>query len=81
MILRALKTYGMILADNGSPWFVSGAPDDAWDNDALNAELRQLKGADFEAGRCVLADARHQLGPGARSAAVRACRRAARYRG
>jgi hypothetical protein len=49
VILRALQTYGMILADNGSPWFVSGAPDDAWDNDALNAELRQLTGSDFEA--------------------------------
>jgi hypothetical protein len=49
VILRALQTYGMILADNGSPWFVSGAPDDGWDNDALNAELRQLKGTDFEA--------------------------------
>lgn len=49
VILRALQTYGMILADNGSPWFVSGAPDDAWDNDALNAEFRQLVGSDFEA--------------------------------
>jgi hypothetical protein len=49
VILRALQTYGMILADNGSPWFLSGAPDDAWDKDALNAELRQLKGSDFEA--------------------------------
>jgi hypothetical protein len=49
VILRALQTYGMILADNGSPWFLSGAPDDAWDNDALNAELRQLTGSDFEA--------------------------------
>jgi len=49
VILRALQTYGMILADNGSAWFVSGAPNDAWDNDALNAELRQLVGSDFEA--------------------------------
>jgi len=49
VILRALQTYGMILADNGSAWFVSGAPDDAWDDDALNAELRQLVGSDFEA--------------------------------
>ena len=49
VILQALKTYGLILADNGSPWFVSGAPNDAWDNDALNGELRQLKGSDFEA--------------------------------
>jgi hypothetical protein len=48
VILRALQTYGMILADNGSPWFLSGAPDDGWDNDGL-AELRQLTGADFEA--------------------------------
>jgi hypothetical protein len=49
VILRALQTYGMILADNGSPWFLSGAPNDAWDNDTLNAEFRQLKGSDFEA--------------------------------
>jgi hypothetical protein len=49
VILGALKTYGMILADNGSPWFISGAPNDAWDNDVLNAELRRLKGSDFEA--------------------------------
>lgn len=49
VILRALQTYGMILADNGSPWFVSGSPHDAWDNDALHAELRQIKGSDFEA--------------------------------
>ncbi len=49
VILRALQTYGMILADNGSPWFLSGAPDDGWDNNALQSELRQLTGADFEA--------------------------------
>jgi hypothetical protein len=49
IILRALQTYGMILADNGSPWFVSGAPADAWDDDALNTEFRQLRGSDFEA--------------------------------
>jgi hypothetical protein len=48
VILQALKTYGMILADNGSPWFLSGAPDDRWDNDVLN-ELKQVQGADFEA--------------------------------
>jgi hypothetical protein len=49
VILRALKTYGMILADNGSPWYVSGAPNASWDNDALNDELKQIKGSDFEA--------------------------------
>jgi hypothetical protein len=47
--LRALQTYGMILADNGSPWFLSGAPHYAWNNDELNDELRRLKGSDFEA--------------------------------
>ncbi len=49
VILRALQTYGMILADNGSPWFVSGAPDPGWNDDELNAEFRRLKGSDFEA--------------------------------
>lgn len=48
VILRGLQRYGMILADNGSPWFLSGVPDERWDNDVLR-ELRQLTGADFEA--------------------------------
>lgn len=48
VILRALKTYGMILADNGSAWFLSGEPNDAWDNDQLR-DLRRVKGSDFEA--------------------------------
>ena len=48
VILRALKTYGMILADNGSPWFLSGAPNAAW-NDGQLRELLQVKGSDFEA--------------------------------
>ncbi|MGA7272414.1 MAG: hypothetical protein WB239_15180, partial [Acidimicrobiia bacterium] len=46
-ILQALKTYGMILADNGSSWYISGAPDERWDNDALH-DLDQVKGSDFE---------------------------------
>lgn len=49
VILQALKTYGMFLADNGSPWFISGVPDERWDNDLLVAELRQVHGRDFEA--------------------------------
>jgi hypothetical protein len=49
VILRALQTYGMILADNGSPWFISGAPHGSWNNDELQDELRKLKGSDFEA--------------------------------
>jgi len=48
VILRALKKYGMILADNGSNWYVSGANDTSWDDDALNT-LKQLRGSNFEA--------------------------------
>jgi hypothetical protein len=47
VVLQALKTYGMLLADNGSPWYVSGAPSAAWDDDALHA-LQRLSGKDFE---------------------------------
>jgi hypothetical protein len=47
VVLRALQRYGMILADNGSPWYVSGAPSPRWNNDALHA-LGRLTGADFE---------------------------------
>jgi hypothetical protein len=48
VILTAMKTYGIILADNGSNWYVSGAPDDRWDNDMLHL-LDDLTGDDFEA--------------------------------
>jgi hypothetical protein len=48
VILQALKTYGMILADNGSNWYVSGAPDARWNNDRLVSELAAVKGSDFE---------------------------------
>jgi hypothetical protein len=48
VVLRALQQYGMILADNGSAWYVSGAPDDRWDNNQLH-EMGQLHGSDFEA--------------------------------
>ncbi|MBI4908639.1 MAG: S-layer homology domain-containing protein [Acidobacteria bacterium] len=48
VILRALKKYGMLLADNGSAWFLSGAPDERWDNDMLR-QIRRLTGNDFEA--------------------------------
>ena len=47
VVLRALQRYGMILADNGSPWYVSGAPDRHWSNDDLHS-LGRLTGADFE---------------------------------
>lgn len=47
VILTALKRYGMILADNGSDWFISGSPDPRWDNDALQT-LKKVKGKDLE---------------------------------
>lgn len=47
VVLQALKTYGMILADNGGNWFVSGAPDARWNDDELNA-LKRITGGDFE---------------------------------
>jgi hypothetical protein len=47
IVLQALKTYGMIVADNGSNWYISGAPDLRWSNDALHW-LGGVKGSDFE---------------------------------
>lgn len=47
VILRALKTYGMFVADHGSPWYLSGPPDRRWDNDTLRT-LRRVRGRDFE---------------------------------
>ena len=47
VILTALKRYGMILADNGSPMFISGTPDLAWNDDDLNL-LKTLRASDFE---------------------------------
>jgi hypothetical protein len=47
IVLQALKTYGMLLADNGSSWYVSGAPSPKWSNDQLHT-LGRITGADFE---------------------------------
>jgi hypothetical protein len=47
VVAQALKTYGMILADNGSPWYISGAPNKGWNNDALHL-LDGLSGHDFQ---------------------------------
>ncbi len=47
VLLRALKRYGLILADNGSDWFLSGAPDPRWNDDDLGT-IRRLHGSDFE---------------------------------
>lgn len=47
VILKALQTYGMFLADNGSDWFISGAPDPRW-NDANLRALKKVRGRDLE---------------------------------
>jgi hypothetical protein len=49
VILIALKKYGLILADNGSNWYLSGSPDERWNNDALVGFLKSVKGSNFEA--------------------------------
>jgi hypothetical protein len=47
VVAQALKTYGLLLADNGSPWYISGAPNRRWSDDALH-QLDRLTGLDFE---------------------------------
>ena len=47
-ILQAMKTYGMFVADNGSNWFVSGAPDSRWNDSTLSSQLGSVKGSNFE---------------------------------
>lgn len=49
VLLRGLKKYGMILADNGSAWYISGVPDSRWDDDVLVSGFSRVKGSDFEA--------------------------------
>jgi hypothetical protein len=46
--MQALKTYGMIVADNGSNWYLSGATDTGWNDDDLN-QLKNVPGSAFEA--------------------------------
>jgi hypothetical protein len=47
-IFQAMKTYGLILADNGSDMFIQGTYDPRWDNDVLNPAFASLHAADFE---------------------------------
>ncbi len=79
VILRALKKYGMILADNGSAWYISGAPDERWDNDALR-DLRRVRGSDFEAVDVSSLMVRPDSGITATPAAAQAVVNAANYR-
>jgi len=46
-ILQALKNYGMIVADNGSNWYVSGTPDSRWSDTQLNT-LKNVPGSAFD---------------------------------
>ena len=48
VILRALKRYGLIVADNGSSWYITGAPDRRWNDEDLD-QLKTVPGAAFEA--------------------------------
>lgn len=48
VVLQALKDYGMILSDNGSPWYIIGSPDERWNNDILH-QIANIHGSDFEA--------------------------------
>jgi hypothetical protein len=47
IVLEALKKYGMLVADNGADWYISGAPNPGWNNDDLHS-LGRVKGTDFE---------------------------------
>jgi hypothetical protein len=50
VVARAMKEYGVIVADNGSDWYVTGSPHRGWDDEQLNA-LKALRGSDFEVVR------------------------------
>jgi hypothetical protein len=47
IVLQALKEYGAIVADNGSDWYVTGAPDRRWSNEQLHT-LHRVPGSAFE---------------------------------
>jgi hypothetical protein len=47
IVLRALQEYGMLVADNGSDWYISGAPSSGWNNDDLHS-LGGVEGSAFE---------------------------------
>ena len=48
VMLKAMKKYGLMVADSGSDWFISGVPDDRWNDDVLH-ELSMVVGSNFEA--------------------------------
>lgn len=48
VILEALERYGLIVADNGSPWFITGAPNPHWNDENLE-QIKRVPGSEFEA--------------------------------
>ncbi len=48
IVLEALKRYGLIVADNGSPWYITGAPNSHWNDEDLE-QIKQVPGSAFEA--------------------------------
>jgi hypothetical protein len=48
VVLRALKRYGLVVADNGSSWYITGAPDPRWRDEDLD-QLKRVPGSAFEA--------------------------------
>ena len=48
VVLRALKRYGLIVADNGSSWYITGAPNPHWNDENLE-ELKRVPGSAFQA--------------------------------
>jgi hypothetical protein len=48
VILEALKRYGLIVADNGSPWYITGAPNPGWNDENLE-QIKRVPGSEFEA--------------------------------
>jgi hypothetical protein len=47
-VLRALKRYGLIVADNGSSWYITGAPNPGWNDEDLE-QIKRVPGSAFEA--------------------------------
>ena len=73
VMLRALKRYGLIVADNGSSWYITGAPDPRWNNEDLE-QLKRVPGSAFEAVRDRADPAQRLSRRAAAGASPRPCR-------
>lgn len=52
VILQCLKRYGMMVSDNGGAWFITGVPDERWNNEILVTQLHRVDGSNFEVVDC-----------------------------